>query len=512
PWTERLRSVPALLALLALWLSCTAGLRPLLVPDEGRYASVALEMLRHGDWLVPTLNGLPFFHKPPLFYWLDIAAMRLIGVNAFAARFAPFVGAWLMGTALLLALRRWHGLRTATLGLVVLATCPLFFVAAQYANHDMLVAGLITVAVLAFVRALEAVPNPQPNEPTNEARNEAPKPALRWIVAGWTACALALLAKGLIGVVLPLLVVGPWLLAQRRWRDVLRLLHPLGLAAFALVAGPWLVAMQLRFSGFFDYFIVEQHFRRYAQSNFNNVHPFWFFIVVLPALTLPWSGWLAAGSRRMFAMRGPLPGLYAWWIVAVVGFFSLPSSKLVGYVLPALTPWCALTAMAIAGSASRSGALRISVIAAVLICAGVPLGLAWKAPTSHRAAALALGARLEPGDRVAMVDEYLYDVPFYARLTQPVIVASDWAEPDLPRHDNWKKELFDAARFDPEQGRAVLWPIGRLAQIGCGAHAVWFVVKAGQNARLGAVPGIDKAYADTKTELWRAPGPSDCGR
>jgi 4-amino-4-deoxy-L-arabinose transferase-like glycosyltransferase len=67
------RSTPALLLALAVWIACTAGLRPLLLPDEGRYASVALEML-HGDPLVPTLDGLPFFHKPPLFYWLDLVA------------------------------------------------------------------------------------------------------------------------------------------------------------------------------------------------------------------------------------------------------------------------------------------------------------------------------------------------------------------------------------------------------------------------------------------------------
>ena len=75
------------LALLALWLLLTTGLRPLLLPDEGRYAEVAREML-HGDGLVPTLLGLPFFHKPPLFYWLDMAAMQLLGAHVFAARFA----------------------------------------------------------------------------------------------------------------------------------------------------------------------------------------------------------------------------------------------------------------------------------------------------------------------------------------------------------------------------------------------------------------------------------------
>src|SRR5580765_8617356 len=129
---SRLASAPALLGALALWLLATLGLRPLLLPDEGRYAEVARAMW-HADPLVPMLNGLPFFHKPPLFYWLDIAALQLFGSNVFAGRFASAVGAWLMGAALLLALRRRHGARVAAIALGVLATTPFFFVGGQYA-------------------------------------------------------------------------------------------------------------------------------------------------------------------------------------------------------------------------------------------------------------------------------------------------------------------------------------------------------------------------------------------
>src|SRR6201999_4000279 len=100
------------------------------------------------------------------------------------------------------------------------------------------VGGLIGAAVLAIARAVDT----------------PPRVDLRWLVAGWVLCALALLAKGLIGIVLPMLVIGPWLIAQGRWRQMLGLLHPLGLLAFALVGLPWFVAMQLRYPGFFDYF------------------------------------------------------------------------------------------------------------------------------------------------------------------------------------------------------------------------------------------------------------------
>src|SRR5207244_1142341 len=100
------------------------------------------------------------------------------------------------------------------------------------------------------------------------------------------------------------------------------------------------------YPGFFDYFIVEQHFRRYAASGFNNVQPFWFLGVAFVIATLPWSAWLGARAR-LWARRPRDAGLMLWWVVAIVGFFSVPSSKLVGYVLPALAPWCTLAAFAL---------------------------------------------------------------------------------------------------------------------------------------------------------------------
>src|SRR5438105_1792494 len=440
PWTSPRR----VLTLLAAWLLATMGLRPLLLPDEGRYGTVARDMLQQGDGLTPLLNGLPFFHKPPLMYWLDVAAMSVVGVNQFSARFGSAVGAFVMGAALFLAVRRWHGARAAALALIVLATCPFFYVAAQYANLDMLVGGMIAATLFAFMRALDD-----------------PRPALRWLLIGWALAALSVLAKGLIGFVLPALVIGPWLLVQRRWRDLLRLLHPLALLLFALIALPWFVLMQQRYPGFFDYFIVEQHFRRFAQINFNNAHPAWFFIVALPLLTLPWSLWLPRALSQAWRERAGPQGariaLYAWWIVVVVGFFSLPNSKLVGYVLPALAPWCLLLSLAAqrsqrlarwaAGLSAAFGVVFVLLLANPALLTRMHI----KPQASSKAAAAVIAAQARPGERIVFIDQMFYDLPFYAGLREPVIVASDWANPEVPLRDNWRKELYDAARFDPSR-------------------------------------------------------------
>jgi len=478
-------SSAGLLAALALWLIATLGLRPLLLPDEGRYASVALEML-HGDGWVPTLDGLPFFHKPPLFYWIDMAAMHLFGVGPFSARIGSMLGGWLMGASMYLAVRRWHSPRLALLALLVLATSPFFFIASQYANHDMLVAGLISTSIMALLRAVE---NP-------------PAVDLHWLAVGAAACALATLAKGLIGFVLPALVLGPWLLAQGRWRQVAGLLHPVGWMVYLLLATPWFMAMQLRYPGFFDYFIVEQHFRRFAQSSFNNVQPFWFFLPVIPALMLPWAVWIPVAAVRAWKTRTPMLGLYAWWIVAIVGFFSLPSSKLVGYVLPALAP----VSIAIAMALEKTPRARVRAMAAfaALVCLAIVVAIAWQAPKSNRGAALALAQALVPGDTVVMVDDYLYDLPFYARLQAPVVLASDWDNPQLARQDNWRNELIDASRFAPDRAAAALRPLAQLDRMACEGHTVWFAVTGARAPRVAALTGVARIYHDANSELWRA--------
>jgi 4-amino-4-deoxy-L-arabinose transferase-like glycosyltransferase len=471
------------LGLLALWLLATIALRPLLLPDEGRYAGVAFEML-HGDRLVPTLDGLPFFHKPPLLYWLDMAAYTLLGVNQFSARIGPALLGWGLGAVLFLHLRRWHGPTVARLSLVVLATSPLFFVGAQYVNHDVGVAACITAAVLAIVRAVD--------DPARTHRG--------WLVAGWALCGLGVLAKGLIGIVLPAFIVGPWLLAQGRWRQTLSLLHPLGPLALVVVAGPWMWAMQSRYPGFFDYFIVEQHFSRFSGRSFNNRQPFWFFAVVLPLLMLPWSAWLWPALRQ----RGAKAGLYFWWVLAIVGFFSLPASKLVGYVMPALAPSAALLGLALAAS----GTLWPRVVTrwaagAAALCVLLIMLIAWKAPGSHRDIGLVLREQWHAGDRLVYVDEMFYDLRFYARIDAPAIVLSDWTDPEVPLRDNWRKELFDATRFVPDAGRSVLWNWPRLAETACHDGHTWYVAGAAQLPRLRELADLETVLAGRNALLLR---------
>ena len=498
-----------MLGLLALWLLFSAGIRPLLLPDEGRYAEVAREMWR-GDGLVPLLNGVPFFHKPPLTYWVDMLGMSVFGVSVFTARLGPALGAWLMGAALWLTLRRRQGPYVAGISLLVLATSPFFFIGGQYANHDMLVAGTITAAVLSFVRALEAG-----------------APLLRWLVAGWLFCGLAVLSKGLIGVVLPAIVVGPWLLAQGRWRDMLRLLHPAAVLAGVAVALPWMVLMQQRYPDFFDYFIIEQHFRRYAGRSFNNVQPWPFYLWVLPLLTLPWAPWLVAsvgplqrlwrspaGQGGTSATRSPddrrWAGLLVWWALVVLLFFSLPASKLVGYVMPAMAPFCALLAIAFTtpGGVGQRW-FKPMVAGATVFCLVLISALAYVAPKSSRDVALVLRAQVTPADLVVFVENSFNDVNFEARLVQVPLVASHWDAPDVRQRDSWRKELADTVRFDAPAVAAVLYPVDQLPALVCRNKRVWLLVTHSDVQRAQSVPGAVLVQRGQYAQLWRA-DPQPC--
>jgi hypothetical protein len=198
------RSKFLVLLLCAAWLAMLAGTRSLMLPDEGRYIGVAWAMLSSGDWLTPTLDGLPYFHKPPLFYWLTGLSLKLFGVNDWAGRLASVFGALVAVGGLFFFVRRYAEQRLATLAVAVLVTQPMFFAGAQYANLDMLVAGMIAATIVCGASAILRL-----------ASGQSYRPAL---AAAYVFAALGVLAKGLIGFVLPGAILLAWLLLRKRYR------------------------------------------------------------------------------------------------------------------------------------------------------------------------------------------------------------------------------------------------------------------------------------------------------
>ena len=150
------RQILVAAGVLLAWFLAFVGARPLTVPDEGRYAEVAREMVVTGDWVTPRLNGVPFLDKPPLFYWMEALAFSAFGVHPWTARLPLALMGTLGSLLVLLAGARLYGRRAGFLAAAVLAVSPFYYGASQYVNHDLTVAVWITAALLSFAAALPA--------------------------------------------------------------------------------------------------------------------------------------------------------------------------------------------------------------------------------------------------------------------------------------------------------------------------------------------------------------------
>ena len=484
------------------WFAATAWLRPLSLPDEGRYVGVALEMMWSGNWLVPTLDTLPYFHKPPLFYWATAASLATFGISEWAARLPSLLAATGCVIGVYHFLRRWVGDGHARITLLALVTTPLLYGGAQFANLDMLVTACTAGTILCAAHAVLASDN-----------GPLSRPAL---AAAYALAALGLLAKGLIGVVIPAMVIGIWLVFIGRPGVILRLVWLPGVALFGLIALPWFLLVQARYPAFLDYFFVHHHLERYTTQGFNSRRPFWFTVVVFAGTTMPWFVFLAGAIRK----RGHVPAggmsrqvhALMWiWVVSTLIFFSIPNSKLIGYMMVAAPPLGALAAEGLvraAGTPARVplGVLRV-VLIAILVGAAMLVGVLFR--DRDRDNTRALAAQLaplfaSPADPLVAVSNYPFSLPFYLQRPPPLRIVEDWGESWVTHKDTWRRELAEAAEFDPERGkRLLLRPAGLLVLLTCSTRTVWLIVPRASAEGLPRLPGLQRIARVGDDEVWR---------
>ncbi len=333
-----------------IWFLLAAG-RPLVHPDEGRYAEIPREMLASGDWVTPHLNGVAYFEKPPLQYWATALAYRVFGISEWSARFWTLLSGWLDVVLVFLLANRIWGPRTAMVAAAMLASSLLHFVMGQLMTLDMAFTCLTTATLCAFCMA-------QLN------RDMAPSASRWWMLASWAFLALATLTKGIAAPLITGSVVALYVLWQRDWR-VLRTLRPvLGPMVFAVIAVPWFVLAARAHPDFLSFFFVHEHLQRFLTDSARRVEPWWFFLTILAVGVLPWlpqtasalwRGWRASAAPGHFDVLRML-----WiWCVFVLVFFSASQSKLAPYVLPIVPMLALLTAARRAQDDVR--ALRISI-------------------------------------------------------------------------------------------------------------------------------------------------------
>ncbi len=328
------------LAFAILWFANIEH-RDLFKTDEGRYAEIPREMLATGDWVTPRLNGFVYFEKPPLQYWMTALSYRAFGQHNWTARlwtaicgFLSVVLVWYAGT-------RLFGREAGAYSAMVLAGSWYFIALGNFNSLDMGLAFFMNLSLCGFLLA---------QRDGLESRHRR-----FWMSLSWIAVALAVLSKGLIGLVLPGAVLVVYSLLRREWGLWRRLYLVSGIFLFLLVAAPWFVLVSLRNPDFPRFFFLQEHFHRYLTEMHDRYEPWWYFVPLLLFGVLPWIApavrELLSGARRLWVTRGQFdPVSFLWlWVAFIFLFFSASSSKLVSYLLPVFPAFSLLIGIRLAG-------------------------------------------------------------------------------------------------------------------------------------------------------------------
>lgn len=431
-----------LLALLGLRL-LSLGLYPLMDTTEARYAEMARVMAALGDWVTPWHEqGVPFWGKPPLSFWLTALSMQIFGSNEFAARLPHFLSA-LLSAWLLWDWAAQRSRQEALVAVSLLAGCTLTLVAAGAVMTDMTLVLGTTLAMRGFWLGLQV-------ERPGQAREA-------WLF--FVGLAVGLLAKGPLTLVLVGLPLAAWTLWQRQWAPVWRHLPWLrGSLLVLLLAGPWYALAELRTPGFLDYFLLGEHWHRFVTPGWGGdryglAHsvPRGSIWLYAGAATLPWSlllplaawRWRGTGAAAAPAAETPLRGYWLLWGLTPLLFFSFAGNILWTYALPALPALALLCARWLtqrhpAHAVNRCLSLGL-LLSTLLLAAGTAFLHAHQSDDWHTSQQLvARSVALQPGgapQALLFHPQRPYSATFYSRgqaqlIPEPAKLAERLAQQD----------------------------------------------------------------------------------
>ncbi|SDF41026.1 MULTISPECIES: glycosyltransferase family 39 protein [unclassified Duganella] len=353
-----------LVAVFALVWLYVLGIRSLVPPDEGRYAEMAREMWASGDWITTRLNGIKYFEKPPLQTWMNALTFTAFGLGEWQARL--WTGLCGLGGVLFTgyAAKRVFGPRAGFYAAVVLGSSVFWVACGQFNSLDMGLSGMMTITLGAMLIAQRDGATP------SEQRN--------WMLLCWAGMALAVLAKGLIGVVLPGAVLVIYSLLSRDLAIWKRLHLGKGLLLFFAIAAPWFVLVALKNPEQPHFFFIHEHWERFFLKTHHREGAWYYFLLLLIPGVMPWLGLLPQallnGARRDAQATFQPRLLLLVWVVFITFFFSYSSSKLPGYILPVYPALALLLGVYLEGAPrlSRMLAAGLLVLAGVVGIAMIP--------------------------------------------------------------------------------------------------------------------------------------------
>ncbi|WP_411960947.1 lipid IV(A) 4-amino-4-deoxy-L-arabinosyltransferase [Pseudomonas mandelii] len=316
--------LPLLLGVFLLAYLLPLGSHGLWIPDETRYAQISQGMLLSGDWVSPHFMGLRYFEKPAAGYWVIAASQALFGQNLFGVRFASALS---MGLSVLLcfliARRLWNEPRKSFACALLYMSFTVVAGQAGYANLDPQFTFWVNLSLVALWFALDS---------------DRRGPRLTgWAVLG-VACGIGFMTKGFLAWLLPVLIALPFMIWQKRWRELL-VYGPVAIIVAIAVSLPWALAIHSQQPDYWRFFFWHEHIRRFAGDDAQHDAPWWFYLPLLVAFSLPWVALLPSALRQAWTTRGQVRiGFLLLWLVMPLLFFSLSNGKLPSYILPCLLP------------------------------------------------------------------------------------------------------------------------------------------------------------------------------
>jgi 4-amino-4-deoxy-L-arabinose transferase-like glycosyltransferase len=347
---------------------------------EPLFAEAARQMTVTGDWITPYFNEETRFDKPPLIYWLMAIAYQTIGLNEWAVRLPSAIAAlalvsfgfyilygyghYSLGDRTIIKKAPTSRFLVPWIGAATMAFNPEMVTWGRIGVSDMLLAGCICSALLAFFSGYaKGNCNFEENQKSAAFRQEAKgkrqekQTFNKWYLAFYILSALAVLTKGPVGIVLPVLIIGSFLLYVGKFREVWQEIYPLrGSLIFLAITLPWYVLVTIKNgSSYLESFFGYHNFERFTSVVNHHGGPWYFYFLVVLVGFAPWSIYLpVAIAQTKFWQRGYWSrqprqsqlGLFAvFWFGCIFIFFTIATTKLISYVLPLMPAAAILTAL-----------------------------------------------------------------------------------------------------------------------------------------------------------------------
>ncbi|MGE8098349.1 lipid IV(A) 4-amino-4-deoxy-L-arabinosyltransferase [Pseudomonas fluorescens] len=317
-------ALPLLLIAFGLVYLLPLGTHGLWIPDETRYAQVSQEMLLSGNWVSPHFMGLRYFEKPIAGYWMIAIGQAVFGENLFGVRVASALATGLsILLTYLIARRLWNDPRKSIASALLYMSFAVVAGQGGYSNLDPQFTFWVDLSLVALWFALDS-----------SSRNAR---LISWATLG-LACGMGFLTKGFLAWLLPVLIALPYMIWQKRWRELLAY-GPMAIVVAIVVSLPWVLAVHAQEPDYWRFFFWHEHIRRFAGDDAQHAAPWWFYLPMLVAFSLPWAAFLPSALKQAWQTRRQAStGFLLLWLVLPLAFFSLSKGKLPTYILPCLLP------------------------------------------------------------------------------------------------------------------------------------------------------------------------------